>query len=293
MFPEVDPVLGPGDALDRRGAGHGRLASAWPSTRRRRPRSRRCRCEGTVLITVADTRQAGRAGGGAAVRRAGLHDQGHRGHARVPGASTASRAEPILKMHEGRPNIVDAIKNGEIQLVINTPARQAEQARRLLHPQGGHQVQGPLHHDAGRGRWPRPRASPPAARPRGRQEPAGVPRGHHPNPSYATEGRDCPSNKDLRSIFGPKFPLHLYELVDSPKASGQGDAEAVEQDLLGFVRLGDAPQADGAVVVALPWCAVGSTTSPLLILASSSSTVRGASPRPDRRIHWASVFHNT
>jgi len=24
-------------------------------------------------------------------------------------------------MHEGRPNIVDAIKNGEIQLVINTP----------------------------------------------------------------------------------------------------------------------------------------------------------------------------
>jgi carbamoyl-phosphate synthase large subunit len=27
-----------------------------------------------------------------------------------------------MKMHEGRPNIVDAIKNGEIQLVINTPA---------------------------------------------------------------------------------------------------------------------------------------------------------------------------
>jgi carbamoyl-phosphate synthase large subunit len=31
-------------------------------------------------------------------------------------------SEPILKMHEGRPNIVDGIKNGEIQLVINTPA---------------------------------------------------------------------------------------------------------------------------------------------------------------------------
>ena len=25
-------------------------------------------------------------------------------------------------MHEGRPNIVDAIKNGEIKLVINTPS---------------------------------------------------------------------------------------------------------------------------------------------------------------------------
>ena len=27
----------------------------------------------------------------------------------------------ILKLHEGRPNIVDSIKNGAIQLVINTP----------------------------------------------------------------------------------------------------------------------------------------------------------------------------
>jgi len=28
----------------------------------------------------------------------------------------------ILKMHEGRPNITDGIKNQEIQLVINTPS---------------------------------------------------------------------------------------------------------------------------------------------------------------------------
>jgi carbamoyl-phosphate synthase large subunit len=28
----------------------------------------------------------------------------------------------ILKVHEGRPNVVDAIKNGEIDLVVNTPA---------------------------------------------------------------------------------------------------------------------------------------------------------------------------
>ena len=34
--------------------------------------------------------------------------------------------EPILKVHEGRPNIEDAIRSGEIQLVINTPVgRQA------------------------------------------------------------------------------------------------------------------------------------------------------------------------
>jgi carbamoyl-phosphate synthase large subunit len=30
-------------------------------------------------------------------------------------------SESILKMHEGRPNIEDGIKNSEIQLVINTP----------------------------------------------------------------------------------------------------------------------------------------------------------------------------
>jgi carbamoyl-phosphate synthase large subunit len=32
------------------------------------------------------------------------------------------KADPIKKIYEGRPNIVDAIKNGEINLVINTPA---------------------------------------------------------------------------------------------------------------------------------------------------------------------------
>ena len=46
--------------------------------------------------------------------------------------------------------------------------------------------------------------------------------------------------KDLRSFSGRLFPLHLYNLVDAAEASGQGDAEAVEQDLLGLVRLGDA-----------------------------------------------------
>jgi carbamoyl-phosphate synthase large subunit len=31
-------------------------------------------------------------------------------------------SELIMKMHEGRPNIADGIKNGEIQLVVNTPS---------------------------------------------------------------------------------------------------------------------------------------------------------------------------
>jgi len=36
-------------------------------------------------------------------------------------------ARPIFKVGEGRPNVVDAIKNGEVQLVVNTPM--GEQAR--------------------------------------------------------------------------------------------------------------------------------------------------------------------
>ena len=81
--------------------------------------------------------------------------------------------EPILKMHEGRPNIVDAIKNGEIQLVINTPVGKLERARRLLHPQGGHQAQGALHHHAG-GRRGRGRGH---RRPPGRGEHGALPAG--------------------------------------------------------------------------------------------------------------------
>ncbi|MFL0730360.1 MAG: hypothetical protein AB8B35_00860, partial [Prochlorococcus sp.] len=36
------------------------------------------------------------------------------------------RVESVLKVHEGRPNIEDLIRSGQIQLVINTPiGRQA------------------------------------------------------------------------------------------------------------------------------------------------------------------------
>jgi carbamoyl-phosphate synthase large subunit len=36
-------------------------------------------------------------------------------------------SESVLKQHEGRPNIVDRIMNGEIQLVINTPSGRQSQ----------------------------------------------------------------------------------------------------------------------------------------------------------------------
>ncbi|GAJ09832.1 unnamed protein product, partial [marine sediment metagenome] len=42
-------------------------------------------------------------------------------------ASQGIDSKLILKMHEGRPNIVDEIMNGEIQLVINTPSGKLSQ----------------------------------------------------------------------------------------------------------------------------------------------------------------------
>jgi len=42
-------------------------------------------------------------------------------------SSQGIESELILKMHEGRPNITDGIVNGEIQLVINTPAGKLSQ----------------------------------------------------------------------------------------------------------------------------------------------------------------------
>jgi carbamoyl-phosphate synthase large subunit len=42
-------------------------------------------------------------------------------------ASRDIRSDLILKIHEGRPNIVDGIKNNEIDLVINTPSGKLSQ----------------------------------------------------------------------------------------------------------------------------------------------------------------------
>jgi carbamoyl-phosphate synthase large subunit len=42
-------------------------------------------------------------------------------------ASRGIKSQKILKLHEGRPNIVDALMNAEIQLVINTPSGKLSQ----------------------------------------------------------------------------------------------------------------------------------------------------------------------
>jgi len=120
MFQEVDPLLGPemrstGEVLGLADSFGLAFYKAEEAAQQMLPR------EGTVLITVNDQDKGGvleiaRAFGqmGFSILATGGTQEFLLAY-NVPAAS-------ILKAHEGRPNIVDAIKNGEIALVINTPA---------------------------------------------------------------------------------------------------------------------------------------------------------------------------
>ena len=83
--------------------------------------------EGTVLITVADRDKA-------AVQEVArrFHELGFKILSTVGTqaflAEQGIPAEPIAKMREGRPNIADALIDGQIQLVINTPRGKASKA---------------------------------------------------------------------------------------------------------------------------------------------------------------------
>jgi len=120
MFPAIDPLLGPemrstGEVLGMADSYGMAFFKSQEATQSPLP------VNGTVLITIADRdknriiefarnfRDMGFNILSTAGTKQFLEEQG------VP-------ATLILKVHEGRPNIIDAIKNGEIDLVVNTPA---------------------------------------------------------------------------------------------------------------------------------------------------------------------------
>jgi carbamoyl-phosphate synthase large subunit len=119
MFPEVDPLLGPemrstGEVLGLANNFGRAFFKAQEGTGTMLPQA------GAVLITVADK---DRSGGLEAARRfaaLGFKIYATEGTKAYLGAH-GIESELLLKMHEGRPNIADAIMNGKIQLVINTP----------------------------------------------------------------------------------------------------------------------------------------------------------------------------
>jgi carbamoyl-phosphate synthase large subunit len=118
MFHEVDPLLGP--EMKSTGEVLGIAESFGMAFWKAQEAITQLPTNGTVLITVAeyDRPAVGDVAkqftnlGFKIIATAGTHNflssQG------IPSVS-------ILKEHEGRPNITDAIKNKEIQLVINTP----------------------------------------------------------------------------------------------------------------------------------------------------------------------------
>jgi carbamoyl-phosphate synthase large subunit len=119
MFPEVDPVLGPemrstGEVLgmaDSFGLAFYKSQEAVGSI---------LPLEGNVLITIADRDKTGILGPARRFRDMGFRILATQGTKRFL-AESGIEADLIWKMHEGRPHIVDGIKNGEIHLIINTP----------------------------------------------------------------------------------------------------------------------------------------------------------------------------
>jgi carbamoyl-phosphate synthase large subunit len=120
MFPEVDPVLGPemrstGEVLGMADSFGMAFFKAQEATQQRLP------SEGTVLISVAEPDKSGVVEAARRFQDLGFRIRATRGtHEYLEKNGIAS--EPINKLHEGRPHIVDAIKNGEIHLVITTPS---------------------------------------------------------------------------------------------------------------------------------------------------------------------------
>ncbi|MFP3974682.1 MAG: carbamoyl-phosphate synthase large subunit [Chloroflexota bacterium] len=125
MFPEVDPVLGPemrstGEVLGIADSFGLAFFKAQEATHPSLPTS------GTVLMTVWEKNSPLVPEIARQFIELGFTIKATEGtHALL--TSQGIESERILKMHEGRPNIVDGITNNEIQLVINTPAGKRSQ----------------------------------------------------------------------------------------------------------------------------------------------------------------------
>jgi carbamoyl-phosphate synthase large subunit len=121
MFPEVDPLLGPemrstGEVLGLADSFGNAFYKAQEGNQTPLP------LKGSVLITVTiavyeekEVIQLGKE-----FKQLGFRIFATEGTHKLL-TDNGIKAEKILKLHEGRPNILDAIKNEEINLIINTP----------------------------------------------------------------------------------------------------------------------------------------------------------------------------
>jgi carbamoyl-phosphate synthase large subunit len=120
MFPEVDPILGPemrstGEVLGLADTFGLAFYKAQEAAQQLLP------SQGTVLITVSEKDRPAVLEVANQFDKLGFSIKATKGTHEFL-AEHGIESEPIFKMHEGRPNIVDSIKNEEINLVINTPS---------------------------------------------------------------------------------------------------------------------------------------------------------------------------
>ena len=125
MFPEVDPILGPemrstGEVLGIAGSFGLAFFKAEEAARQLLP------TKGAVLITVSEKDRPAALKVVKQFTGLGFKIRATQGTLQLL-ASHGIESDLILKMHEGRPNIVDSIVNGEIQLIINTPSGKQSQ----------------------------------------------------------------------------------------------------------------------------------------------------------------------
>jgi len=120
MFQEVDPLLGPemrstGEVLGMADSFGLAYFKAQEATQLVLP------SEGTVLITVSEADRPAVLEVARQFSNLGFKIRATNGTHKFL-ADCGIESTLILKMHEGRPNIVDGIKNNEIHLVVNTPS---------------------------------------------------------------------------------------------------------------------------------------------------------------------------
>ncbi len=119
-FPEVDPVLGPemrstGEVLGISPSFGEAYYKAQEAAQTKLPD------HGTVLLAVCDRDKPELEEVARAFSELGFSILATKGSCDLIRAAGIP-CERINKLHEGRPNITDAIANGDIQLIVNTPA---------------------------------------------------------------------------------------------------------------------------------------------------------------------------
>ncbi len=122
MFQEVDPVLGPemrstGEVLGLSASYGEAFYKAQEAAKMKLP------LEGTVLISVSDRDKPEVVEVAKAFTEAGFHIIASKNTCKLI-QEAGIEAEMIHKLKEGRPNMLDIITNGKVDLVINTPIGQ-------------------------------------------------------------------------------------------------------------------------------------------------------------------------